>query len=196
MTAENRIGMNDEPAQMAEVEANVYVAARSPFISLERKRIPVEHVVTVAAQNVPATTKHHPLVDGLNYQSNFDAAVDTAREFLDDGVVVHCRAGVSRSPAVLATALAAERGETFDEALERVEDAREEASPLPPLRWHGRHYLGEESIRTRVRESEYDVDPAVVAEGSEEGTPLDVTEDDEVPWKDRCSTSSSRSSAT
>lgn len=132
-------------------------------------------VITLTHQSVPATTDHHPLDDGLNYQHQFAAAVDSTLDaFRVDGpVLVHCHAGVSRSPAVLATALAADRGVSFSEALTRVKNEREQAHPRPPLRMHARHYLGTQTIQQQLEDSLYNVPVEEILDENGEGSPLD-----------------------
>ncbi|WP_435333638.1 dual specificity protein phosphatase family protein [Haloarchaeobius sp. TZWWS8] len=88
----------------------------------------------------PTTTDHHPLVDGPEADfSTFAAAVDATRARMraDGSVLVHCRAGVSRSSAVLAAALATEQETSFVDELHRVQQARPTAVPHPAL-----HELG------------------------------------------------------
>jgi len=56
-------------------------------------------------------------------------------------VLVNCKAGVSRSTAVLATAVAAERDGSFRDGLRTVEAAHPEAVPHPALVEAGVVYL-------------------------------------------------------
>lgn len=101
-------------------------------------------VLSVSAESHPSTTHHRPLVDGPgNDWTAFEAAVDTARELLgrDGSLLVHCRAGVSRSSTVVATALAAEERRTFQTALALVQRARPAAVPHPALRELAAVYL-------------------------------------------------------
>jgi len=70
----------------------------------------------------------HPLIDGpKNDRADMKEAVEVAASALSDGkvVLVHCSAGMSRSPAVTAAALARHRGIEFTEALEKVRDTRD-----------------------------------------------------------------------
>lgn len=95
-----------------------------------------EFVLSVSSDAHPSTTHHYPLTDGPgNDWTAFEAAVDTARDLLgrDGSVLVHCKAGVSRSSTVLATALAAEDDVSFREALARVQETRPAAVPHPAL---------------------------------------------------------------
>lgn len=97
-------------------------------------------VVSLTADPRPATTHHHPLVDGPEATyARFAAAVETVRDRLATGdrVLVHCRAGVSRSSAVTATALAFAENRPFRDALADVQTARPVAVPHPRL-----HELG------------------------------------------------------
>jgi hypothetical protein len=93
-------------------------------------------VLSLTEDAQPATTHHHPFVDGRGHDlAAFHAAVDDAGAlFARDGdVLVHCKAGVSRSAAVLATAIAAESGQSFRDALDLVRSARPVATPHPAL---------------------------------------------------------------
>jgi len=77
----------------------------------------------------------------------FEQTVDYVREQLQAGrnTLVHCHLGISRSPAVCAAALAAERGLSFDDALESIEDVRSKVDPNDDLRAHGHRYQAENS---------------------------------------------------
>jgi hypothetical protein len=101
-------------------------------------------VVSVSTDAYPLTTHHHPLTDGEgNDWAAFAAAVDAVRQLSRTGdVLVNCKAGVSRSAAVLATAVAAEREVSFRDGLTLVEAARTQAVPNPALVELGVVYLG------------------------------------------------------
>lgn len=101
-------------------------------------------VVSVSSDAYSLTTHHHPLADGAgNRWSTFAAAVDAVRRLSrhDGEILVNCKAGVSRSTAVLATAIAAERGASFRHGLALVERTRPEAVPHPALVELGIIYL-------------------------------------------------------
>lgn len=101
-------------------------------------------VLSLTPQAQPLTTDHQPLIDGHgNEWRTFEAAIDTARELarLDSPVLIHCKAGISRSTTVIATALAAEAGTTFQQALDRILQVRPLAVPHPTLHKLGVYYL-------------------------------------------------------
>jgi len=92
----------------------------------------------------PATTHHRPLVDGPDIAWRpFRRAVDTGRRRFRRGesMLVHCRAGVSRSSTVLATTVAIEEQRPFRDALAAVQRARPSAEPHPDLRTMATIYL-------------------------------------------------------
>jgi predicted protein tyrosine phosphatase len=93
-------------------------------------------VLSLTEDAQPTTTHHHAFADARDHDdSAFRAAVDDARTLLasDDDVLVHCKAGVSRSTAVLATAIAATDDRSFRDALNDVQAARPVATPHPAL---------------------------------------------------------------
>ncbi|WP_336330341.1 dual specificity protein phosphatase family protein [Haloarcula sp. CGMCC 1.2071] len=95
-----------------------------------------KHVLSATAEAYPLTTAHHPLTDGPgNEWAAFEAAVDTARRFVraDGPALIHCKAGVSRSSTLLATAIAAEEDRPLSTALAAVQEARPIATPNPAL---------------------------------------------------------------
>ena len=101
-------------------------------------------VVSVSSDPGSLTTHHHPLTDGEgNDWGAFAAAVDAVRRLSkrDGDVLVNCTAGVSRSSAVLATAITAEREGSFRDGLARVERARPQAVAHPALVELGVLYL-------------------------------------------------------
>jgi predicted protein tyrosine phosphatase len=96
-------------------------------------------------QRPAASTDDLAFPDGAHDYSDFEAAVDTVVAALDAGetVLVHCQAGISRSPTVCATALATRRGIPFRAALADVQQARPLAAPLPALKRSARRYLSD-----------------------------------------------------
>lgn len=109
-----------------------------------------EHVLTVARDAGPLTTHHRPLVDGSDCDwATFERAVDAARRlYREPGpLLIHCRAGISRSSAVVATTLAAEADRPFADALAVVQEARPYAVPHPRLHELGVVYLAARSSR-------------------------------------------------
>lgn len=95
-----------------------------------------QYVLSATREARPLTTHHHPLADGPGTAySEFAAAVDTARRLhrRDGRLLVHCKAGVSRSSAIVATALAAEEDHRLRDAFGAVQDARPHAMPHPAL---------------------------------------------------------------
>ncbi|MFP9191207.1 dual specificity protein phosphatase family protein [Natrialbaceae archaeon A-CW1-1] len=77
-----------------------------------------------------------PLIDGeQNKLDDFELAVEQLFELLnrEEQVFVHCGAGVSRSCAVTATALAYEYGTCIDDAVERIAQKKPDVNPHPTL---------------------------------------------------------------
>ncbi len=87
---------------------------------------------------------HVPLDDGpANSQSAFNAAYNTVREQLQDGVtvLVFCNEGVSRSVAVVSAVLTAEKDIELRDAINQVEKKRPVANPSPTLVRQAQHAL-------------------------------------------------------
>jgi len=93
--------------------------------------------------------EHFEMADGRQDENGgdhsyeiFERTVDYVREQVQAGrtTLVHCHLGISRSSAVCATAIAAERDIPFGEALQLVEDARPIVDPNEDLQSHGRTY--------------------------------------------------------
>ena len=102
------------------------------------------HVLSVCRDGYPLTTHHRPLIDGPgNDWAAFVSAVDTARRLYrrDGSLLIHCKAGISRSSAVVAAMVAAEEDRRFVDALHEVQDARPYAVPNPALHELGVVYL-------------------------------------------------------
>jgi len=76
-----------------------------------------------------------PVVDGPQSDpAAFERAVTAVSSRLDGGgVLVHCSAGASRSPAVAATALALHEGIDLDDAFRRVSARRDAVDPHDAL---------------------------------------------------------------
>lgn len=97
---------------------------------------PFRFVLSLTEDAQSTTTHHRPFADARDHDDGaFRAAVDDARTLLarDGDVLVHCKAGVSRSAAVLATAIAAGDDRRFRDALDVVRSARPVATPHPAL---------------------------------------------------------------
>lgn len=95
-----------------------------------------DYVLSASTERHPLTTHHHPLIDGTgNEWSTFESAVDAARRLYraDGSLLIHCRAGISRSSTLVATTLAAEENRRFHDALALVQEARPYAMPNPAL---------------------------------------------------------------
>lgn len=90
------------------------------------------YVLSLTIDEQPLTTHHQPMYDGPETDwSVFEQAVETARQLYrqEGSLLVHCKAGVSRSTTLIATTLAIEEGRSFREALDLVQDARPIATP-------------------------------------------------------------------
>ncbi|WP_439027114.1 protein-tyrosine phosphatase family protein [Haloarchaeobius sp. DT45] len=106
-------------------------------------------VLSATAEERPLTTHHRPLVDGPGTDwTRFERAADTVRRLYrkDGSLLVHCRAGISRSSTLLAIALAAEDGRSFREALGLVQAVRPAAMPHPALHERAVVYLAEKGV--------------------------------------------------
>lgn len=109
---------------------NAHAASRRPHESK------FDFVLSATAETYPLTTHHHPLTDGRgNEWPAFEAAVDTARALYrrEGSVLVHCKAGISRSTTLVAVTLATEEQRSFRDALAIVQEARPFAIPNPAL---------------------------------------------------------------
>ena len=89
-----------------------------------------EYVVSVNGTTTTVTTDHHPLKDGyVNDHQQFSDAVTTTRSHIrNEGTVLgNCSVGVSKSATVIATAIAAEDGLSFDAAVAGIREHRPRA---------------------------------------------------------------------
>ncbi len=129
------------------------VGAIKPRLLSELELDP-EYIVTVNETATTATTDHCPLTDEqVNDHQQFSAAVRTTRAHIRNKgtVLVNCSVGVSRSATVIATAIAAEDGLSFDAAVTEIRDHRPRANPHPKLQLNAYAYLVTEENRTDAR---------------------------------------------
>jgi atypical dual specificity phosphatase len=100
-------------------ELDIWIADRGGVepANLAAMDLDPKFVISVNQQATEATTDHHPLKEGyMNDQQEFKQAVETTGNRLQQSglVIVNCAAGISRSTAVSATAIAANEGYSFD----------------------------------------------------------------------------------
>lgn len=73
---------------------------------------------------------------------DFEKAVNTVREAMDDGtVLVHCHAGQNRSAAVCAAVVAAEKDRRYRVGEDTVRKARPIINPTPVMERHAKKYV-------------------------------------------------------
>jgi hypothetical protein len=107
-----------------------------------------KYVLSATQDEYPLTTHHRPLIDDSgNDWSAFERAVETARTLYrrDGSLLIHCKAGISRSSTLVATVLAAEEDRQFNDALDIVQEARPHACPNPALHELAVVYLAAQS---------------------------------------------------
>lgn len=111
-----------------------------------------EHIITLCRNDLesvpgcPTGYQHFPLWDDdVQQQDEFDRAVGATLKALrnDGSVLVHCIAGISRSPAVVVTALAHRDGRRFEQVRQDVWAKRPSISINTALKNHGTRFLGE-----------------------------------------------------
>jgi len=130
------------------------VGAIKPRLLSELELDP-ESIVTVNETATTATTDHYPLTDEqVNDHQQFSAAVSTTRAHIrnEGTVLVNCSVGVSRSATVIATAIAAEDGLSFDAAVAEIRGHRPRANPHPKLQLNAYAYLVTEENRVDARQ--------------------------------------------
>ena len=104
---------------------------------LRRQRIGA--VLSLARLDHPLISVPHVLIEVADRQAlsvgDLEAAVHFVKSHVDAGrrVLVHCRSGISRSPALIACYLHECMGWSIDEALVRVKGARPQADPHQAL---------------------------------------------------------------
>jgi len=114
-----------------------------------------EYVVSVNGTATAATTDHYPLKDEyVNDHQQFSHAVAATRNRMrsDGTVLVNCSVGVSRSATVIATAVAAEDGLSFDAEVAEIREHRPRAQPHPKLQINAFAYLVIEANRENARQ--------------------------------------------
>lgn len=84
-------------------------------------------------------------VDGEHDYSLFEGSVEYTIEHIEKGhsVFVHCASGVSRSSAVVTTAITELENKSLDAAFQLVSDQTDRADPVVPIRESMEQYTGE-----------------------------------------------------
>lgn len=127
--------VEDHPVIRRLGERDLYIG-NARAADADRTGCSFDYVLSTTSDRRPLTTHHHPLVDGDEAEWRaFEAAADAARRLVrrDGSLLVHCKAGVSRSSALLATALAAEERVPLRDSLATVQRYRPVAMPHPSL---------------------------------------------------------------
>lgn len=132
---------------MHKITSGLYVGARwhaSDTSLLEKHQI--DTVVTAMEDSIETTTHHYPLVDGDNETEYFQEVVSKVREHIcsPETVLVHCRSGRSRSPTVVAAALARVHEEPLSESMSRVRDSGRYVHPTTPI-----YRLAQEAVESK-----------------------------------------------
>jgi len=130
------------------------VGAIKPRLLAEMELEP-DHVISVNGTATTVTTDHHPLKDEqVNDNQKFSNAVAATRNRIrtEGTVLVNCSVGVSRSATVIATAIAAEEGLSFDVTVAEIRETRPRARPHPKLKLNAYAYLLTEENRTGARQ--------------------------------------------
>lgn len=131
---------------MEQVTPTVYIGSMSdmnPQRESERDPDEFEHVITLGENTIDHTTEQYNVINNTANMEEFIDAVDAVRDRLNDDEMtfVHCTVGVSRAAATTATALAAERGISFDEGLDIVSETKDNAKPHPDIQQLAEEYL-------------------------------------------------------
>jgi len=129
------------------------VGAIKPRLLAEMNLDP-EYIVSVNGTATEVTTDHYPLKDEhVNDHEQFSNAVTATRNRIrcDGTVLVNCSVGVSRSATVIATAIAAEEGLSFDASVTEIRETRPRAQPHPKLQCNAYAYLLTEENRSDAR---------------------------------------------
>ncbi|MXR21456.1 protein-tyrosine phosphatase family protein [Halobacterium bonnevillei] len=103
-----------------------------------------DYVVSATGEPRALTTHHCPLIDGAdNAWRAFESAAETtcALHEREGTLLVHCRAGISRSTTLAATAVAYDEGRSFVDALHVVLESHPDAVPHPALHQQAVQYL-------------------------------------------------------
>lgn len=146
-----------KPYTIDEVADGLYVSGITPVREQSTEKF--DRVVTVCQDsvedNVGCAYEQFPLSDGSHASrfgrgewsyDTFEDAVNAVRDALNAGetVLVHCHAGVSRSPSTAAAALAVKHQISPTAAYDMVEEGRPETQPHPDLVEFVRRYVAEE----------------------------------------------------
>lgn len=141
MTAENferKVGdgfafvVDEKPdLQVAKVASGLFLSSQDPVFS--QQLLQENDIKSVLSLGIPPAVKFEgvsyffvEILDVPEFQiaGVIDKCVEVMRHHRDENILVHCNAGVSRSPAVVIAYLMIEEDLSFDEALDRVKTVR------------------------------------------------------------------------
>jgi protein-tyrosine phosphatase len=102
-----------------------------------------DRVFTLSKEETENTTDYYPLVDGENDHNDYENAVYGVFDAYALGYrcFVHCDAGVSRSPSVIAAAIALDEEKSYEKALIDVRSTYKIANPNRFLNEHGENVI-------------------------------------------------------
>ncbi|MTV29807.1 aminotransferase class I/II-fold pyridoxal phosphate-dependent enzyme [Rhodoblastus acidophilus] len=135
------------------------------------RRQQIGAVLSLARLNLSPLPVPHAAIEVVDRQALLDDDIRAATQFIkthaDAGrrVLVHCFAGVSRSPAVTLCYLHEHMGFSIDEALARVKAARPLADPHPALLASIRAHYGQTvalTVDVSANENPYGPSPRIV----------------------------------
>ena len=127
----------------------------------EGPTIDFDNIITVCQEDVADNITdsceytHINLADGKTdrYEGGtcsyelFTEAVETLEQAIenDEMTLIHCHAGISRSPSVTAAALASQNNTSFEKALNTIRSERPIVNPAETLREYARRYINNNS---------------------------------------------------
>lgn len=136
----NEIAKNKDKISL--VSPHVYISSyevANDYNILQKYNI--RHVLTILSDSSSNVMTHYPFVNYLRvykvdiFFENIKDSFDDTYKFIDNAVskgeniLVHCYAGMSRSPTIVAAYLMLKYNMTADQALEQIKHGRNIASP-------------------------------------------------------------------
>lgn len=131
---------------MNKIREKLYISNKKEAENIGKE---FDQVITLCKEKNKNTTHHFPINDGKNGQKKFDRIIDEIKSIEKEKgkTLVHCAAGMSRSPTVVSILISEKENIRFEKAHREVRNKHPESKLSVFLIEQAKDYLGEKNFQ-------------------------------------------------